>query len=68
MAARTYLVFGYDSKGDSHLVTQTPSAREAKTFRDAGNSPFARTAVHGADGELTIQELNVLAEKEARIA
>lgn len=65
---RDYLVYGFDEKGNRHEVCRTASARKARTIRNAGNSPFARTIVYGADGEMTIAELNQRADLEENLA
>lgn len=61
-----YRVYGIDSSGARHEVTRTKSAREAKTVRDAGNSPWVRSIVFNSDGELTDDELRLLAELDHR--
>lgn len=66
--ALNYLVYGVDRNGKRTQVASTPSARAAKTYRDAGNSPWASTIVFGSDGELTRAELDQLARLEQRLA
>lgn len=67
-ATLKYLVYGIDGKGNRVEVMRTHSAREARAVRDAGNSPWARTVVFGADGELSVGELNRLADMDHRYA
>jgi len=61
-----YRVYGFDQTGARHEVTSTPSARVARTYRDAGNSPWDRVEVFGADGALSVEQLNRLAEIDHR--
>jgi hypothetical protein len=63
-----YRVYGIDSKGERHEVRRTKLAREARTVRDAGNSPWVRSVVFGSDGELTVAELDRLADMDHRYA
>lgn len=64
-----YLVYGETRDGQRTLICETDSARVAKTYRDAGNTPWERTVVHGPEGELSKVSLDRLAElKEGRDA
>jgi len=58
----SYIVYGIDVKGGRNKVTQTRSAKAARTMRDEGNNSWVRFVVYGPDGELTVAELNRLAD------
>lgn len=62
--ACNYLVFGIAANGKRTQITSTPSARIAKTYRDAGNSPWPTIVVFGSEGEMSIAELDRTAELE----
>ena len=66
--ALNYLVYGIDRNGKRTQVASTPSARAAQTYRDAGNSPWAKTIVYGSEGPLTRADLDRLAQLEQRLA
>jgi hypothetical protein len=66
MKARTYLVHGFEGKGGKYLVLETCSASEARDLRFARIASGFPTTVSSSDGELTIQELDRLADLENR--
>ena len=68
MKARSYLVYGFDGKGNRYLVQETYSASEARDLRDARTVSGFQTIVDSSEGELTVKELDQLADLEDRFA
>ena len=68
MKPRSYLVYGFEGKGGRYVVLETLSASEARDLRDARNASGFRTTVYSGDEELTLRELDQLADLEDRFA
>jgi hypothetical protein len=68
MKPRSYLVYGFEGRGGRYLVVETRSASEARDLRDARNSSGFRTTVFSGEDELTLRELDQLADFEDRFA
>jgi hypothetical protein len=63
-----YKVYGIDENGTRHLVADTASAKKARAVFNSGDSPWVKSVVFGADGELTAAEIDHLVDLEDRIA
>jgi hypothetical protein len=69
MKPRMYFIYGFEGKGGRYLVLETRSASEARDLRDARTASGFRTVVYGgSDEELTVRELDQLADLEDRLA
>ena len=62
-----FLVYGFEGRGGKYLVQETQSAAEARDLRDARNASGFRTVVCTPDRELTLEELDKLADIEDRL-
>jgi hypothetical protein len=66
MKPRSYILYGFEGKGGRYVVLETYSASEARDLRDARNASGFRTAVYSGGEELTLRELDQLADLEDR--
>ena len=66
MKARHYCVYGFEGRGGRYLILDTASAGEARDLRDGRTASGFRTAVFGGEDELTLRELDRLADLEDR--
>ena len=68
MSPRSYLIYGFEGKGGRYLVLETVSASEARDLRDARTASGFRTVVFSGEEEMTLLELDQLANLEDRFA
>lgn len=61
---RTFVVYGVDRRGSLYELGRTESAIAAQEMRDAARGTWRRSAVHQAQSELTIAQLETLAAIE----
>ena len=66
MTPRTYLVYGFEGRGGRYLVLETYSAAEARELRHARICSGFPTVVDSSEGELSVEELDRLADLEER--
>ena len=57
-----YQVFGVSPEGGKTLLRVTRFSQEARRIRDQGGSRWAQILVLGSEGELTVLQLDQLAE------
>lgn len=65
--ALNYLVFGIAADGKRTQIASTPSAREAKTYRDGRNSPWPKIVVYDSEGAMSHAALDYAADLELRL-
>jgi hypothetical protein len=61
---RTFVVYGVDRRGSLYELGRTESAVAAQQMRDAARGTWLRSAVHEAQNEVTIVQLEKLAAIE----
>lgn len=66
MTPRRYFVYGFEGKGGRYPILDTYSATEARDLRDVRRASGFKTAVYDDDRELSLQELDELADIEDR--
>lgn len=59
-------MYGIQAGKEPSEIVATTSARVARACRDAESSQWLRVDVFGADGRLTVEELNRLADIDHR--
>lgn len=68
MVGMDYIVYGVDADGMLHELERTPAARIARAARDMGGSRWVGMEVVSSDGELSVDELNLLSDRGHRYA
>lgn len=63
-----HLVHGFEGKGGKYLVLETVSTSEARDLYHARVVSGFRTAISSIDGDLTVEELDRIADLEDRYA
>ena len=68
MTPLRYVVYGFEGGGGRYVVADTHSATEARDIRDVRLASGFKTAVCDSDRELTLEQLDQLADVEDRFA
>jgi hypothetical protein len=68
MEPSRFIVYGFEGGGGRYVVLDTLSAREARDLRDARIASGFRTVVFCNGKELTLKELDELADLEDRFS
>jgi len=61
-----YVIHGFEGRGGRYVVADTYSATEARDIRDVRPASGFKTAVYDNERELSLQELDELADLEDR--